>query len=104
MSKKNKKESQLVNEQDLEQKIVTARKKYQKDLSHNPTDKGVAFNFITDMIAGAFVGFLIGSQLDKFFATKPLFIILFLIIGIAVGFYIFYKDNFLKTNKDQKDA
>lgn len=93
-----------MNEQDLEQKIAVARKKYQKAPRPNPADKGIAFNFLTDMIAGMFVGFLIGSQLDKYCDTRPLFIILFLIIGIAVGFYIFYKDNFLKTNKDQKDA
>ena len=89
-----------MNEQDLEQKIAEARKKYLKTTPHNPTDKGIAFNFITDLIAGLLVGRLVGFQLDEFFNTKPLFIFIFLIIGIAVGFYIFYKDNFLKNNKD----
>ena len=91
-----------MNEQDLEQRIAKARKKYQKKPINNPADKGIAFNFITDLLAGLFVGLFIGFQLDEFFSTKPLFLFVFLIIGVAVGFYIFYKDNFLHNTKDQK--
>lgn len=38
------------------------------------------------MVISTFVGYLIGSQLDKWFATPPWFTIIFLILGIAAGF------------------
>ncbi len=37
------------------------------------------------------IGLLIGIFLDKFFKTKGIFLVLFLIIGIAGGFYSAYK-------------
>lgn len=38
------------------------------------------------MVISTFVGYLIGSQLDKWFVTSPWFTIIFLILGIAAGF------------------
>lgn len=38
------------------------------------------------MVASTFIGLLIGIYLDKFFSTKPVFTIIFLIFGIAAGF------------------
>ncbi len=38
------------------------------------------------MVASTFIGLLIGIYLDKFFSTKPVFTIIFLILGIAAGF------------------
>jgi ATP synthase protein I len=38
------------------------------------------------MVVSTFVGYLIGSQLDKWLATPPWFTIIFLILGIAAGF------------------
>ena len=37
------------------------------------------------------IGLLIGISLDKLFKTKWIFLVLFLIIGIAGGFYNAYK-------------
>lgn len=38
------------------------------------------------MVISTFVGYLIGSQLDKWFSTAPWFTVIFLILGIAAGF------------------
>lgn len=38
------------------------------------------------MVLSTFVGYLIGSQLDKWLNTSPWFTIVFLILGIAAGF------------------
>lgn len=38
-----------------------------------------------DLLAGLAVGSFIGYELDKFFATKPLCFIVFMILGMAGG-------------------
>jgi ATP synthase protein I len=38
------------------------------------------------MVISTFVGYLIGSQLDKWFDTSPWLTITFLILGIVAGF------------------
>ncbi len=38
------------------------------------------------MVISTFVGYLIGSQLDRWLLTPPWFTIIFLILGIAAGF------------------
>lgn len=38
------------------------------------------------MVLSTFVGYLIGSQIDKWLVTSPWFTIIFLILGIASGF------------------
>ena len=38
------------------------------------------------MVASTFVGYLIGSYLDKWLGTPPWFTIIFLLLGIAAGF------------------
>ncbi len=42
------------------------------------------------MVVSTFIGLLIGLYLDRVFATKPLFTIVFLILGIAAGFRNIY--------------
>lgn len=39
-----------------------------------------------NMVISTFVGYLIGSQLDKWLNTAPWFTIIFLILGIIAGF------------------
>ncbi|MBI5493055.1 MAG: AtpZ/AtpI family protein [Deltaproteobacteria bacterium] len=38
------------------------------------------------MVASTFIGLLIGIYLDRFFSTKPVLTIIFLIFGIIAGF------------------
>jgi ATP synthase protein I len=46
---------------------------------------GIAFRMATELVAGVFVGGLIGWALDNWLGTKPFLLILFLLLGIAAG-------------------
>ncbi|WP_253308172.1 MULTISPECIES: AtpZ/AtpI family protein [unclassified Rickettsia] len=47
-----------------------------------------AFTIGVDLVAGTMVGVFIGITIDKLFNSKPLFLILCMIIGIIAGFNI----------------
>ena len=64
----------------------------------NKTNKKVtsfahAFKIVSELFANIIVGGSIGWTLDYFFNTKPLFLILFLIIGFISGIYTSYKSS-----------
>ena len=44
-----------------------------------------------DLISPIVVGFFIGITIDNFFSTKPIFLVIFLVLGIIAGFYNLYK-------------
>jgi ATP synthase protein I len=46
---------------------------------------GKAFRLSTELVAGVFVGGLIGWLLDRWLKTLPLFLVVFLLLGIAAG-------------------
>ncbi len=46
---------------------------------------GMAFRMATELVAGVFVGGLIGWALDNWLGTKPFLLIIFLLLGIAAG-------------------
>ncbi|AFE52482.1 hypothetical protein MA5_01480 [Rickettsia prowazekii str. GvV257] len=46
------------------------------------------FSIALDLVSGTIVGLLIGILTDKFFNSKPLFLIIFTIIGMIAGFNI----------------
>lgn len=60
-------------------------------------DKGIAsamnlgFRVLTELVAGVGVGALIGWQLDKWFKTSPLLLIVFLTLGTVAGFWNVYR-------------
>ncbi|MBO4521168.1 MAG: AtpZ/AtpI family protein [Alphaproteobacteria bacterium] len=45
----------------------------------------LAFNVISDLIAGVICGFGIGYGIDHWLGTRPVFIAVFLILGCAAG-------------------
>jgi ATP synthase protein I len=51
----------------------------------------LGFRVLTEMVAGVVVGGLIGWQLDKWFNTSPLLLIVFFMLGIAAGFWNVYR-------------
>lgn len=67
---------------------ITAIKNANKPKKADPVPSGIKYvTLITvEMLAGLFVGGFIGYQIDKFFTTKPLFFIVFMILGLAGGF------------------
>ena len=51
----------------------------------------LGFRVLSEFVAGVVVGFLIGWQLDTWFSTSPLFLIVFLALGTAAGFWNVYR-------------
>lgn len=47
---------------------------------------GKAFQLSVELVAGVFVGGLIGWALDGWLGTSPLFLLVFLLLGMAAGF------------------
>ena len=58
--------------------------RYKKKPSHkNP---GIAIKISLDLISPIIVGILVGLGFDKIFLTKPVFFLIFLLLGIITGF------------------
>ena len=59
---------------------------------------GFGLKIATDFIVTIIVGCLIGLGIDKLFQTKPIFFLIFLLLGIAGAFLNIYR-TVLKLNK-----
>jgi ATP synthase protein I len=75
---------------ELEHKLDT-RESEGRGLSDEESAKrssalGKAFQLAVELVAGVFVGGLIGWALDGWLGTSPLFLLVFLLLGIAAGF------------------
>ena len=57
--------------------------------SMSQTGKAMALGFriISELAAGVIVGALLGWQLDEWTGLQPLFLIIFLMLGTAAGFW-----------------
>ena len=51
-----------------------------------PKGLGVGMKISLDLISPIIVGILIGLGFDKIFSTKPIFFLIFLLLGIITGF------------------
>jgi ATP synthase protein I len=65
---------------DAVERRVTGRSK-----ATPPTSLGIAFRFSTEMVAALIVGGGIGYGIDRFAGTKPIFLIVFFVLGAAAG-------------------
>ncbi|MFV0408194.1 MAG: AtpZ/AtpI family protein [Paracoccus sp. (in: a-proteobacteria)] len=45
----------------------------------------MAWRIVIELVTGIGIGFGIGFGLDKLFGTMPLFLVLFLLLGLAAG-------------------
>jgi F0F1-type ATP synthase assembly protein I len=70
----------------LEQKL-----KKQKTNHYKNNGYSIGLKISLDLISSIVVGTLIGFGLDKIFSTKPVFFIIFLVLGIITGFYSLFK-------------
>ena len=59
--------------------------------SSNASALGAGMRAASEMVAGVLVGTGIGFLLDRFFGTKPWFLIIFMMLGMAVGFRNIYR-------------
>ena len=81
---------------ELSDKITNIKKeeKLKEDRSSNSyTGLAHAFKIVSELFANVLVGGCIGWSLDYFFNTKPIFLIIFLIIGMISGIYTSYKSS-----------
>ena len=51
-----------------------------------PNGLGVGMKISLDLISPIIVGILIGLGFDKIFSTKPIFFLIFLLLGVITGF------------------
>ena len=70
----------------LEQKLKKPKTNYYKNNGYS-----IGLKISLDLISSIIVGALIGYGLDKIFLTKPVFFIIFLVLGIITGFYSIFK-------------
>ena len=70
----------------LEQKLKKPKTNYYKNNGYSIGLK-ISLDLISSIIVGAFIGY----GLDKIFLTKPVFFIIFLVLGIITGFYSLFK-------------
>ena len=70
----------------LEQKLKKPKTNYYKNNGYS-----IGLKISLDLISSIIVGTLIGYGLDKIFSTKPVFFIIFLVLGIITGFYSLFK-------------
>jgi ATP synthase protein I len=57
----------------------------EEERGRRSTALGKAFRLSTELVAGVFVGGAIGWLLDRWLKTLPLFLMIFLLLGIAAG-------------------
>lgn len=74
---------------------IKAKKDSEDDNNKNKKFTGFAhaFKVVSELFANILVGGSIGWTLDYFFNTKPIFLIIFLIIGFISGIYTSYKSS-----------
>lgn len=72
--------------EDLAARIREAQSKYRTDdvPEREPVQKQ-AMKMGLDLVAGTLVGVVLGLALDKWLGTVPLFLIVFLMLGVAAG-------------------
>ena len=59
---------------------------------------GLAFRLSTELVSGLVVGGVMGWSIDKWLGTKPWFLLIFFILGIAAGII-----NVIKTAKSMNN-
>lgn len=75
----------------LEQKIAELKKPQQPKSAAIEKNSSVAVRVVADLASGIFVGFALGYGLDYALGTKPVFLLIFIIIGVAAGFLNIYR-------------
>ena len=70
---------------DLKEKIDQAKSKYISNKKNEPKSLGKAMKVVVEIVAAMAVGLGIGILIDNYFETRPIFIIVFFLLGSAAG-------------------
>ena len=69
----------------LQEKIQAAKKSSSPDALNAPKPIGKIMKVVVEIVAAMAVGLGIGILADNYFETRPLFIIIFFLLGSAAG-------------------
>ena len=70
---------------DLKEKIDQAKSKYISNKKNEPKSFGKVMKVVVEIVAAMAVGLGIGILIDNYFETRPIFIIVFFLLGSAAG-------------------
>ena len=70
---------------DLKEKINQAKNKYISNKKNEPKSFGKVMKVVVEIVAAMAVGLGIGILIDNYFETRPIFIIVFFLLGSAAG-------------------
>jgi ATP synthase protein I len=71
---------------ELEERIARMRGVEQKPhMEEHYSQANLAWRMVIEMVAGLMIGFGIGYGLDSLFGTMPIFLVLFIFLGLAAG-------------------
>ena len=76
---------------DFSDRLEKKLKKSKTNNNNNNNGYSIGLKISLDLISSILVGTFIGYGLDKIFSTKPIFFIIFLVLGIITGFYSLFK-------------
>ena len=76
---------------DLSKRLEQKLKKSKTNNYYKNNGYSIGLKISMDLISSIIVGVLIGLGIDKIFSTKPIFFIIFLVLGIITGFYSLFK-------------
>ena len=74
--------------QQLDAKIAKAKAKGEPEKTpqeEHHTQAQLAWRMVIELVAGLAIGFGIGFGLDALFGTRPIFLVLFILLGFAAG-------------------
>ncbi|PRY21905.1 ATP synthase protein I [Aliiruegeria haliotis] len=70
----------------LEKKIAAAKGEDKSSQSTGDLSQAnVAWQMVTELVAGIVIGLGVGLGLDAVFGTKPIFLVLFILLGFVAG-------------------
>ena len=67
----------------LEEKLAAAKKEPRADEHYSMANQ--AWRMVTELVAGLVIGLGIGYGLDVLLGTTPIFMVLFILLGLAAG-------------------
>lgn len=73
---------------ELDAKIQATKRAAAPEKSHQDehySQANIAWRMVTELVAGLGIGFGIGFGLDALFHTRPVFLVLFILVGFAAG-------------------
>jgi ATP synthase protein I len=77
--------ARLKNLEDRIKSAERAREEPARDRRSEYTQGSLAWRMVTELVAGMLLGLGIGYGLDSLFGTRPVFLVLFALLGFAAG-------------------